>query len=198
MRLNLAAFYYNYKDIQVTYAPGLIGQIFANAAAARNYGVDAEFDFAVTHDFTLSTGLGYLNAKYTDYPDALSYNPFGIKRVILNAKGLPLVDSPPFTGFASGNYRIPTSIGDFVIVGTVSYTDAYLWAIDPDAIEQRAVMVNGQVQWLAPGKKGFSIRLWGRNLANMYTYTAAYESSGGWYGFPDAPREYGITFRQDF
>ncbi len=104
VRLNLAAFYYNFRNIQVVTVPGNGIQIFTNAAAARNYGLDASLDFAATSHLTLSTGVGLLSAKYTDYPNARTNDMFGNVIIVPNAKGNYLASAPPLTGFVTASY----------------------------------------------------------------------------------------------
>lgn len=81
MQLNLEAFYWSYKDqqishlgpVQVASTPGgpIFGPVFLteNAGAATIYGAEAELLFQLTPDDLLSANLQYLNATY----DELTY-----------------------------------------------------------------------------------------------------------------------------
>jgi len=193
VRLNLAAFYYDYKDIQVSISLGG-AQIFANAGAARNYGFDASLDFVATDRLTFSTGLGLVDAKYTDYPNVRAFTSAGVAYIIPNAKGNYLPYAPPVTGFVSGEYRIPTSVGEFKASANVSYTaKAYITPDNGNPLPART-LVNAALEWQSQSAKPLGVRLWGKNLTNVYYYTDRLSSSTGWYQFPAAPLTYGVTF----
>ena len=68
----------------------------ANAAAASTYGAELSADAAITERFKLSTQVGYLRAKYDDYPAAL------IDGLVLDLSGKTLVDAPRWTLGAQG------------------------------------------------------------------------------------------------
>src|SRR3546814_10697253 len=67
--LNVAAFYYKYKDLQVQINSGGF-DLLTNAGAARNYGADIEGTLRLTPDFQISGGFAYLHARYRNYDNA--------------------------------------------------------------------------------------------------------------------------------
>jgi iron complex outermembrane receptor protein len=197
LRLNLAGFYYDYTDLQVALA--LAGaQFFRNAAAARNYGLDGSVDFAATERLTLSAGVGLLDAKYKDYPGATGYTPLGVTVPIANAKGADLPFAPPVTGFVSGDYRLPTAVGDFKGTTNLSYNDRSF--VTPDMGLRRPTywMLNASVEWRPPSDKSLAVRLWGKNLTDAEYYVFAAESNTGWYASDGPPRTYGVSVEKDF
>jgi iron complex outermembrane receptor protein len=199
LRVNLSAYYYNYRNIQVVIVPGLSGQVFTNAAAAHADGLDADFAFAATDRLQLFAGFGYLHGYYTNYPDAQRYTPAGVAVTIPNAAGFPLPYAPRYSGNVGFNATMPTSIGSFTFVPTVAYTDSFPFQTDPYFLIRRTVMVNAQVEWESPTVNGLAVRLWGRNLANEYTYgSTSVESSGGWYAIASPPRTYGVMILMSF
>lgn len=198
VRLNLAAFYYDYKDIQVTIVPGGAGQIFTNAAAARNYGLDGSLDFAATDHLTLSLGFGLLSAEYTDYPDARGFSITGAGFQIPNARGNDLSYSPPVSGFVSANYRRPTSIGEFIGAVSLSYTDKSYVGPDNGLARPAYELLSASVEWRSNSASPIGVRLWGRNLTDSYYATNRISSSNGWYQILAAPREYGLMLLKQF
>jgi iron complex outermembrane recepter protein len=198
VRLNVAVFYYDFTNIQVVTVPGSGIQVFTNAAAARNFGLDASLDFAATSNLTLSAGLGALNAEFTDYPNARTNSITGAVVILPNAKGNQLANAPPFTGFLSATYHKPTSIGQFVLNGTASYSDRAFVTPD-DALSKAAyTLVNGSVEWWSNADKPLGVRLWGRNLLNEYYSIDMLASGRGWYAMPAPPRMYGLTVMKNF
>ncbi|MCB1675547.1 MAG: TonB-dependent receptor [Halioglobus sp.] len=99
LRLNIAAFFTDYKDIQVTYVidpdgPGPIGEfvpVLANAGTAEIKGLEVELNAAVTDWLMIDDSLGYIDAEYVDFTaDALVNFP--------NANSLELQNTPKWTG----------------------------------------------------------------------------------------------------
>lgn len=198
VRLNVAAFYYDYKNLQVAVAPGGGGQLFTNAAAARNYGLDLSLDVAATDNLTLSMGLGLLDAEYTDYPDATGRTISGAGYPIPNAKGAELPHSPPITGFVSANYLVPTAIGDIRATANLSYLDRIYISPDNGPKKPDATMLSSSIEWWSQSASPFGVRIWGKNLLDTYYIVQMVESSNGWYQSPNAPRTYGVTLLKNF
>lgn len=198
VRLNAAVFYYDYRNLQVAIAPGGGGQIFTNAAAARNYGLDLSLDVAATDNLTLSLGLGLLSAEYTDYPDATGRLITGAAFPIANAKGAELPYSPPISGFVSANYNVPTSIGDIRATANLSYLDRTY--ISPDNLPKKpeATMLSGSLEWWSQSASPIGVRLWGKNLLDTYYVVQMVESANGYYQSLNAPRTYGVTLLKNF
>ncbi len=198
LRLNLAAYYYNYQNIQVVIVPGLSGQLFTNAGGARANGIDADFEFAATSHLTLRAALGYLHGYYTEFPNAQRFTSTGVAVAIPSAAGYPLPYAPRYSGNVGLSYTVPTSVGDFVFAPTVAYTDKYPFTTDSNFVLDRRIMVSAQLEWDSRTIQGLSAQLYGTNLANEYYYVAPVESSGGWYGTPGTPRTYGVRVLQKF
>ena len=127
LQLNVEAFYWDYKDQQVSYVGGINtgtngiqpGGVTVNAGKARMYGAEAELLFAVVPKGIFTANVQYLNGKY----DSLRYtalsaggsnirtgcvasnnrlanptNPFSPSRLFdLNCSGQPTVNSPKWT-----------------------------------------------------------------------------------------------------
>jgi iron complex outermembrane receptor protein len=198
VRLNLAVFNYEYKNIQVAIAPGNGTQIFTNAAGARNYGLDGSLDFAATDNLTFSAGLGLLDARYTDYPNAIGFTNRGVQILVPNAKGQSLPYAPPVTGFVSSSYRVPTSIGEFSGTANLSYNDRSY--ISPTESPERPTyfLLSSSVEWWSKAANAVGVRLWGRNLTNAYYPRNLLSSANGWYQSPAPPRTYGLMLLMKF
>ncbi len=117
MRLNLSAFHYDYKDLQLaqieTAAGGVIENITRNAASSTIWGLEAEGD-AIPYDGGLvNFALGFLSAKFDDFPNVLN----DLTGEIEDLSGNRLVSAPKFTGtlgyepftlrFANGGALVP-------------------------------------------------------------------------------------------
>ncbi|HEX7012548.1 MAG TPA: TonB-dependent receptor [Steroidobacteraceae bacterium] len=109
LRLDGTVFYMDWKDVQQLIRfqyldeEGNIRAVsgIANAAKATSYGVELSADAAVTERLRLSGQVGYLRAKYDEYPAAL------IDGLVLDLSGKPLVDAPRWTMGAQAQYTAP-------------------------------------------------------------------------------------------
>jgi len=89
LQLNVEAFYWDYKDQQVSHlapvlvAPGIYGPVFKteNAGSATIYGAEAELLWQPTPDDLLSINLQYLHSKY-DEMDYQAYSVSGAAPVV--------------------------------------------------------------------------------------------------------------------
>ncbi len=70
VRLNVAAFYGRYDDLQVSVYDGGIGFLVGNAASSISKGIDVDLDWNITRDLTLFTRLEYLDFRYDEFRDA--------------------------------------------------------------------------------------------------------------------------------
>lgn len=73
--LNLAAFMMDYEDMQVSAStPNSSGaRVTTNAASASIDGLEAEFSWFITDDLVVEGSAGYLDAKYNDLDDSVSF-----------------------------------------------------------------------------------------------------------------------------
>jgi iron complex outermembrane receptor protein len=113
VRFNIAAFRYNYDNVQVTIIDlSKGGAVIQNAASARGKGVEADASFRPAEWLELIGGGSYLDAKYRDFPNG-SVNvptPTGLVAGTEDLSGFPLVRSPKWTGFIGAN--VNATIGD--------------------------------------------------------------------------------------
>jgi iron complex outermembrane receptor protein len=110
LRVDVTAFYMDWKDVQQTIrfqfidpVTGLLRGVtgIENAASAESYGIEASFDARITDDWTLGGQLGYNKTKYNDYPNAL------IDGIVLNLSGQQLTTAPKWTMGAQTQYNLP-------------------------------------------------------------------------------------------
>ncbi len=97
VRLSGAAFYYDYKDLQLaqveTQANQVIENITRNAASARIWGLELEGSATPWAGGTLGFALGYLNTEFESFPNVLD----DLTGRIENLSGNRLVNAPEFT-----------------------------------------------------------------------------------------------------
>jgi iron complex outermembrane receptor protein len=197
-----------------------VGFIVSNAGNRRVQGVEIDAQARPVEQLSLTAGLSYADAEFTDYP--LGQCPTGYPGPIL-----PVANGPgcTFTGLTPAynpKWRIngtaqweqpfeKWSSIDWFIAGDVSYASSqYLDStLDPRAFQEGYALLGARLG-VETDSGSWRVSLWGRNLANKTYYTydvpeplGAFASGGGfagaggfagWYG---APRTFGIegTFR---
>lgn len=112
LNIRTAAFYMNYKDIQVT-AVTLINNfsyIFTqNAAKAKIYGIESEWQYQVTPQDNISGFLAYTHATYGDYANAVDGQTG--RPVAGNLRGNHLASAPEWSAQADYSHRFDLSKG---------------------------------------------------------------------------------------
>ncbi|HEY2402875.1 MAG TPA: TonB-dependent receptor [Steroidobacteraceae bacterium] len=200
MRLNAAAYYYDYKNIQVGhFVQGNIG--YYNGAAAKIYGADADLEVLVTRELTLTAGAAWIHDRYSSFPNAIYFTPNpagGNFSSIESARGNRLPLTPDATFNLSADYRQPLPGGAQLGLNvTYSYSDSYVFAPDNILRQPAFSMVGAAMSWTAPGER-FIASLWGKNLTNEGVANAILESAIGSLSAYQPPRSYGINLEMRF
>jgi iron complex outermembrane recepter protein len=194
VRFNIAAFIYDYKDIQVFNITGGGAVLTTNAAAARIHGVDADLTIKASPQFTISAGAGYLDGEYTDFPNATftPSSPLLGGQTTVDATGNDVIYAPKISGNVSADYRLPTAIGEFSLSGTAQYRDkVFVSAVNNLAIPAYTV-VNATLGWTSPDDS-LGIRVWARNLLDEDYYANRTEQALGFIQYLAPPRTVGVT-----
>ena len=198
VRLNIAAFYYDYKDIQVqSLQAGAINT--SNAAKAHVKGIDADITIVPTRDLTLSGGIGYTDGEYTRFPNAVFTPPSPLNgpATLGDASGNDLQNAPRFTANAAANYTIPSSVGEFLLSASISYRSKTYVTPDNRLAIPGYALANASLGWTA-NNGVFGARLWVRNLFDKDYYVSRIEQALGDIQYQGTPRTYGVTLSTKF
>ncbi len=112
--LNLSAFHYDYKDMQVfALAPAATGggvvSTLSNAGQGKADGIEVELRSRATRNLTLFTNIGLLDTKF----DQFDFVP--------TAVGNSFARSPKRTISVGGDYRLPVATGNVTLHGDFNY-----------------------------------------------------------------------------
>ncbi|MBC2665986.1 TonB-dependent receptor [Novosphingobium flavum] len=91
VRLNVAGFYYDEKNIQVMQVISGVQNVY-NARGAHIYGLDADLNWSVTKNLRLFGGLNLTHARYTSFTDAVLSIPYPVASTF-NVTNLTYVNS---------------------------------------------------------------------------------------------------------
>jgi len=192
LRINAAAFYYNYTNIQVTRYVNST-QNFYNGAAAHVYGLDVDFEGRLTGGFTLSGGFTVLHDRFADFPNAIisTQVPTGIIISTGSAKGNRLPFTADFSGTVAAAYHLPTQLGEASFDASYSYNDGYF--AQPDNILRQPAYNLVAFGARLTFHNGLFVRAWMRNALNTQMYGAQTAGTFNSAYALEAPRTYGVT-----
>jgi iron complex outermembrane recepter protein len=197
LRLNTAAFYDSYSNIQVSRFIDDNESLY-NGARAKTYGVDFDGEVLLMKGFSINEGISYDHARFTSFPLADFVVPVdgcvpplgGVCSGSAAGKTLPY--APTTTLFVGGDYATDFFGGSITLNATYYRNSGFYGA--PDNVGRQAAydLVNASITWTDPGAH-YSIRLWGKNLGNTIYATSLIEADQGLVDAIGAPRTYGVT-----
>lgn len=222
LRVNLSAYHYKYKEIQLTQLVPVSGGAASlsrilNATSAKIYGFELEVVARPVSQFTISSNIAYTHGRYDSFqnapftapaPFACSGNPASPvtttpsrpvnsrnAQCTGDASGNKVVRTPAFTSTVSVNYDIP--LGENTLSLSSSWYHNSGFYFEPDnRVKQNAYdLVNADVR-LTLGER-YAIRGWVRNLFNKWHIAGISLSNQDIY-VPAAPRTYGGSLIVNF
>jgi iron complex outermembrane receptor protein len=216
VQLNLAGFYYDYANHQVTQVVG--ATTFTRSANGRLYGGEAELSVKALDNLRFDAALGLLNSKYTGNV----LNPADPSSPTRNVNGNPFPNAPSTTFTAGFEWDvIDTGKHKVTLRGDTSYMGKYYFdpfgdygqspcdrAGAPGNIRPAGtgITCGNPGYWLFNGRltyeldKKFSVSVWGKNLTNKYYYTYGLNIDvfGLDYLNRGMPRTYGVEASMKF
>ncbi len=167
IRLNTAAFDYEYENIQIS--KFTTTQVIENGAKARIYGLDGDLTVDISDALRISAGIEWLHARFLDFPDAPFTVPLpGRQGAILtsgNAGGMVIPYSPAFAGTFGADYTIHTSAGKAIINVTDGYSSGFYGEPDNRLFQSSFQLLNASISWLVNTER-WGVRLYANNLFN--------------------------------
>jgi iron complex outermembrane receptor protein len=201
VRLNGAAFYYDYKNIQV--ARYETNSIIFNGAGARLYGVDLDGEARLTRSLRMHAGLEWLHNRFTDFPNAVSssYVPAPGGAIITlfpqSASGKTLPYSPTLTYTVGADYDIDSPVGPLTLNVTDSYSSKYYAEPDNLLTQSSYHFVDTSLTWKL--SEHLELRLFANNLLNEAVASQFATLPTGYLAdYPNPPRTYGIKFHASY
>jgi iron complex outermembrane receptor protein len=195
VRVNGAAFYYDYKNIQLASFNNAVTTIF-NAASAKIYGVDLDAQFAPTRELTFTLGASLIHDRFGDFPGATFSSPKpggGNNLAVGNAKGNRVPQTPDWTINVGADYKRDVSFGELTLSINYFHNDGWKAEADNRLAQPAYDVLNGSIGIRFGKDKQYDVRLWGRNLTNT-AYAQFISASGLVDGITLAPgRLIGLT-----
>ncbi|WBX85778.1 TonB-dependent receptor [Sphingosinicella microcystinivorans] len=198
LQLNAAAFWYDYKDLQVNIVREAV-TVQTNAAKARVKGFEIELNAAPVDNLSLQFAFSYLDSEYTKYADAQFYIPNaggGYTTIVGDASGNQMINAPKYSGFAYAQYEIKTDIGSFTPGLSYAYKSKIYRNYQNNLVSPSQNLVNASLLF-TPASGSWDVRLWGKNLLDEKNEQKSVRLEGAM-GRPFAPLTYGVTLGLHF
>lgn len=197
-RLNLAAFFQDYKDLQLSRfaadpVTGDFSAVFDNAGGAEFYGLEAEFSAQLSQALRFDGNLAYLHSEYTEYIDG------GVD--ISDQR--ELVNAPEWSGRAGLTYDASLGdLGDLTLSGGASYrSKTYLTVSSSEDLAQDGYWLADASILFTPRNGPWTVLLSGKNLGDEAYKEHGFDlsaSPGVQLGYYGAPRTVTLDVRYRF
>ncbi|MEO5586399.1 MAG: TonB-dependent receptor [Novosphingobium sp.] len=209
LSLELSGFYYNYKNLQVSYF--LSGQAsIINAAKSRIYGIDGQIRYRFNDNFELSAGAAWTHARYVEFIGAPIYQPCATnpaKCGLLDSffvdtsqtlTNSPMQRSPDFTGNIAARYKTDLGGGKLVLSGNLAYSSTVY--AGPSGIQFPQAGYENlalRAEWTDASDR-FTIGVFGDNVTNKRYRTQVQYANNGIGANWNKPTTYGIDLSAKF
>ncbi|MEI9988552.1 MAG: TonB-dependent receptor [Rhizomicrobium sp.] len=195
---NVAAFYYDFTNLQVTQLEGF-NRVIENAASSTVKGAELETDWVPDSHWLVSFSGTYLDAHYLKYLANDSLNPSAPD---VDVAGNRLSNSPGFSGNLSVAYRTDTfDWGQLVLrADSAARSRIYFRPFNQPLDSQSGYgLLNLGVTWYTPNER-YSVRVFDNNVTNTaYIVTQdATDSVGSRYVTYGTPNQIGVQLKANF
>lgn len=180
--VNLAGYYSDYKDQQVTIqvpAGASIASFVDNAGKSRIYGFELETRMVPSRHFSVTAAIGYTNAKFKKY---LTYD-LATKTYIDVANQRRLQNTPAWNGNVSATWSIDMAGGSLALTPAISFrSDYHLFEVPTPLLDQDGyALADASVTWTSADDR-FKLGVHGRNLTNKKYRVGGYNFPGALFG----------------
>ena len=197
---NFAAFYYDYKNLQVTIVLPPAVTLVQNADV-KVYGVEGDINFQVTDAFRLNASATWLHARNKRFSSIDDANPGAGTQ---DLEGKPITRAPDFTANAGAEYRFDLG-GDLLNALTlradVSYSSKVVLRYfgEPEDVQKGYALLNLSAT-LSDIDEKTSLRAFVNNVTDkLYRQSSSYlGTTGAYVGNYSPPRTWGIQLSRKF
>jgi len=185
-RVNLAAFFMEYQDLQVTQTDdGCLCNITDNAADAEITGFEGEFQLQATDQLFLFGAVTVLDTEYLEFIDSNG----------LDASGNQLQRTPEYQYNFGGELTLDAGSWRDALNArlTYSYKGDMFWSPENIQMEEGYGLLTARLS-LDPQDKPWSISIWGRNITDELSRTNIIAFLGDEVSRLGAPATYGFEF----
>lgn len=209
---DLSAFYYDYKNLQVSaYLAGRANII--NAANSEIYGLDGQFSYKVSDAFTLNAGAAWTHARYKQFNNAPVYTPCSVfpagsganclDPAVLNngitflvipttLNNVTMQRTPEFTASVGARYSADLAGGKLDLSGNLYYSSKFFFGPSGIQFPQEGYATLAlRAAWTDPSDT-LTVAVYGENVTNKRYLTQVQYSNFGIGANWSKPASYGV------
>ena len=169
IQASIAAFHYDFQNVQVFSFNPVSGSILENAARVKSNGGEIEVSGRWESGFEARINGAYTDARYASYHDATEDVPTGTggnTPTDIDATGKQETETPRFTASTAVGYRADLGDGGILSSSLNFYWSAGAYYDAANTLKQGPYgLLGANFSW-RPANSGFTITLLGTNLAN--------------------------------
>jgi iron complex outermembrane recepter protein len=219
LAVDLAGFYYNYKNLQVSSFQSGAAQI-RNAASSEIYGLEAQMRYRVSSDFNIYGGAAYTHARYKSFTNAPYYSycdptagptsvlfcvppAFGglgagaLVQGFIDASGFKMQRAPEFTGNVGASYGADVAKGRMTLSGNLYYTSSFYFDPEQQFRQDGYALLSLRAQWVDPSQR-FTLAVFGDNVTGKRYQTQVLFNTLGIGSVWSPPATYGVSVGAKF
>lgn len=214
---DLAGYYYDYKNLQVSSFQDGAAQI-RNAASSEIYGAEAQLRYKASDAFTVYGGAAWTHARYKSFENAPYYSycdpavgaaipctppalggigAGGLVQTSTDASGFKMQRAPEFTGNVGASYGLDLGGGRLMLSGNVYYTSSFYFDPEQQFKQKAYELLSLRAQWTDASKK-YTVALYGDNVTNQRYQTQVLFNTLGTGAVWNSPVTYGIEIGAKF
>ena len=174
LRLNIAGFYYNYTNIQVSQFVG-VAQTVVNGAKAKLFGLDIDFEARLLDGLRVSGGVEFEHTEFTDYRNAVFSTPVPTGGAIVfsgDATGNRLPLAQNFSGTIAFDYHHTLPRGGIDFNLSFNHNGAFSFEADNFLRQGAYTIANTSIRWTLPDNRT-RLSIFAKNLFNEHVITQA-------------------------
>lgn len=198
VELNANAFYYDYKNLQVSKVVNTT-VIIENAAASTIYGIEAQAIVRPLRGLQLEVTPTWLHGRYKDFQSANPADPFNPTPVVLD--GNPIIQAPEVALNLAAQYTANVGAGSLRLRGEMGFQDRVYFTPfkERNVSREPNTLLNVFASYTLDN---WEISVFGRNLTDKTVIANALVNSG-LIGLPITgtlypPRTYGVRIGYKF
>ncbi|MBT8444327.1 MAG: TonB-dependent receptor, partial [Gammaproteobacteria bacterium] len=189
-RLNAAAFFMDYTDLQVEQTnQDCLCNLTENAADAEISGLEVEFTFAATDQLLINIGGSFIDTEYVDFLESSG----------VDSSGNPLQRTPETQYNVGFDYTANAGKYGEALNFYVSYSwqDEFAWQPANANFEDSYGLLDARVTFAPEGAK-WALSVWGKNITDELYRTNIIPFFGEEVSQFGAPQTQGVEFRYTF
>lgn len=218
LAIDLAAFYYDYQNLQFSSFQNGAAQI-RNAEASEIMGLEGQFRWRPTDALSLYGGAAWTHAEYQSFENAPYYSfcdpapgatgaiacvppPFGagagaLTQVLADASGLQMQRSPEWTANIGAAYDTEAGGGLLTLSGNLYYTSEFFFDANEQFKQDAYHVLSLRAQWADPSDR-YTLAVFGDNVTDERYQTQVLFNTLGIGSVWSAPAVYGVSVSARF